>query len=519
MEKMKSLWLTAILLVTFCVFSFAQPKTGKTNSAKPNIVFILADDMGIGDVHCFNPNGKIATPFMDKIAADGMMFTNAHSSSAVCSPSRYSVITGRYAWRSRLQSGVLNGYSKPLIPESRFTVADMLKEQGYYTACIGKWHLGMDWKLKESETVKEAKTGWEIDYSKPVSEGPRTAGFDYFYGISASLDMPPFAYIENDKTTQVPSTTKKYVRSGPAATDFEAENVVPDITQKAKAFLAQRATANKPFFLYFTLPSPHTPIVPAAAFKGKSGVTEYGDYVVETDWAVGQIAHTLDSLGLSENTLLIVTSDNGFAPYVLKEFNVEAMGHYPSINYRGYKSDIWEGGHRVPFIAKWPGNIKAGTVTNNCISLTDFMATCAAITNTTIPATAAEDSYSFLPAFKNAAVKSTRPSIVYHSIDGNFAIEKGKWKLELCPGSGGWTAPRNAAAVKENLPPVQLFDMENDVAEKNNVQAQYPEVVKELQSLLEKYIADGRSTPGKPVTNDVAIDLWKKDKYTQASKE
>lgn len=500
--------LTALLSLTFTAAN-AQAPGQKAASSLPNIIFILADDMGYGDVHCFNPQGKIPTPNMDKLATGGMKFTNAHSSSAVCTPSRYSILTGRYAWRSRLRKGVLNGYSRPLIDSARLTVAALLKQKGYFTACIGKWHLGLNWALKPEQSAGEPKTGWEIDYSLPVKHGPRSLGFDYFFGISASLDMPPYVFIENEKATAVPATKKKFVREGPAATDFEAEDVVPVIIDKAKQMMAAQASKAQPFFLYFALPSPHTPIVPDRSFKGKSGLTDYGDYVMETDWAVGQIAHTLDSLGIAENTLVIVTSDNGFAPYVLKQFNVEAQGHHPSYIFRGYKADIWEGGHRVPFIAKWPGQVKAGTTNNDVISLTDFMATCADITGTSTPANAAEDSYSMLGDLHGNTASPARTAIVYHSIDGNFAIQEGKWKLIVCAGSGGWASPKNKEALLAGLPAVQLFDMEKDVAEKVNEQAAHPDVVKRLTALLEKYIADGRSTKGVGQQNERPVDMWK----------
>ncbi|WP_119079532.1 sulfatase family protein [Chitinophaga alhagiae] len=503
-------WLPCILLLgAVSIAACGQAPGGKTAQATPNIVFILADDMGYGDVHCFNPNGKIATPHMDKLAEQGMKFTNAHSSSAVCTPSRYSVLTGRYAWRTRLQKGVLYGYSPPLIDSNRLTVAAMLREKGYFTAAIGKWHLGLDWQLK-GQADSLAKTGWEIDYSQPIQHGPLSLGFDYFFGISASLDMPPYVFIENDKATAIPAVSKKWVREGPAAADFEAENVLPVITGKAKQVMASRASGEQPFFLYFALPSPHTPIVPDSTFKGKSGVTDYGDYMMETDWAVGQVMQALDSLGIADNTLVIVTSDNGFAPYVLKQFDVEALGHQPSYTFRGYKADIWEGGHRVPFIARWPAQVKAGTASDNVISLTDFMATCADITASALPDNAAEDSYSILRYLKGSAGKQPREAIVFHSIDGNFSIQEGNWKLILGAGSGGWAAPKNKDALLAGLPAVQLYDMEKDAAEKVNEEAAHPEIVQRLTALLEKYIAEGRSTDGANRRNDVEVDIWKR---------
>ncbi|MET6997626.1 sulfatase family protein [Chitinophaga defluvii] len=492
------------------VMSCHTPKNVEENNRQTsdvNVVYILADDLGYGDVKCFNPEGKIPTPNIDRLASEGMKFTAAHSASAVCTPSRYSILTGRYPWRSDLQSGVLYGYSPPLIESARFTVADLFKQQNYYTACVGKWHLGMDWPVKQGYT--EIKTGWEIDYSKPIAQGPNTRGFDYFYGISASLDMPPYVFIENNKTIGVPTVTKKYGRSGPAEKDFEAVNVLPSITRKAQEIITTQAGKQQPFFLYFALPSPHTPVVPGKNFEGKSGVTEYGDYVMETDWAVGQVMKTLDSMGIAGKTIIFFTSDNGFAPYVLNKYNVEKIGHYPSYTFRGYKADIWEGGHRIPLVVRWPGKIKAGTVSNDLVSLTDFMATSAGILQVKLPEDAAEDSYSILPYLSGKTKKPVRPAIVYASIDGNFSIQQGKWKLEFCPGSGGWASPKNDKAYQEGLPLVQLYNMQSDVSEQLNVATQHPDVVKQLTGLMEQYVANGRSTPGKSLQNNVKVDLWK----------
>ncbi|HEU4610252.1 MAG TPA: arylsulfatase, partial [Chitinophagaceae bacterium] len=370
---------------------------------------------------------------MDRLAEEGMKFTDAHSSSAVCTPSRYSILTGRYPWRSRLQDFVLWGYSPHLIEPNRLTVASFLKENGYYTAGFGKWHLGMDWPVKNPPSSDSAKflrpsgstlinTGFEVDYSKPIQNGPNSVGFDYFYGISASLDMPPFVFIENDHTVGVPTVIKSYVRPGPAEKNFEAEDVVPVVVQKAQHVITAQTEAKKPFFVYLALPSPHTPIVPNRDFKGKSGVTDYGDYVMETDWAVGQVMKTLDSLGIAKNTLVFFSSDNGFAPYVLPKFNVEKLGHFPSYVFRGYKSDIWEGGHRVPTIVRWPDHVSKGSTCNQVISLTDFIATTAGILHKKLPENYAEDSYNILPYLLGKNKQSIRPAIVYASIDGNFSI-------------------------------------------------------------------------------------------------
>jgi arylsulfatase A-like enzyme len=463
-------------------------EAAKPAAARPNIVYILCDDLGWGDVQCNNPQGKIPTPNIDKLAAQGMRFTDAHSGSAVCTPTRYGILTGRYSWRTHLQARVLLGYDKPLIAADRLTVPALLKQQGYATACIGKWHLGAE--IPKDPTVLEVK------------EGPTTRGFDYYFGIAASLDMPPFAYIENDHFTQAPTATKKWLRAGTAALDFETVDVLPTLTRKAVEHL-DRQTPAKPFFLYLPLNSPHAPIVPTREWQGKSGIGNYGDFVMETDWAVGQVLAAIEKRGLAENTLVIFTSDNGCAP-AANPANLEKQGHFPSAGYRGYKTDIWEGGHRVPFIVRWPGQVKAGAVTDQVVCLTDLMATCAEITGAKLPDNAGEDSISLLPVLKRTAQGPVRDSVVHHSSEGMFSIRQGTWKLETCAGSGG----RSKMPGKE-LPPVQLYDLAQDPSEKHNVQAEQPEVVAKLTTLLEKQVADGRSTPGAAQKNDVAIKIIK----------
>jgi arylsulfatase A len=502
----------AILFIALFLCSLQYlPAQQNAKKQLPNIIYILTDDLGYGDVHFFNKDGKISTPNMDQIGKEGMAFTDAHSSSAVCSPSRYSILTGRYAWRSSLKNGVLNGYSKPLINNNRTTVARILQEKGYATACIGKWHLGMEWPVV-SDTGKPV-----YDYSKPILNGPTTLGFDYFYGISASLDMPPFVYIENDRTVGIPNTIKKWGREGAATESFEAENCVPDFTAKAVDFINKQSGGKKPFYLYFTLPSPHTPLVPNKNFRGKSGVTDYGDYVAETDWSVGEILKAIEKNGLKENTLVIFTSDNGFAPYVLPKSNVEALGHFPSMDFRGYKADIWEGGHHIPLLMRWPAAIKAGSTCAQTVCLSDFMATAADITGSKLPENTGEDSYNIYPYMKGNMANEIREATVHHSINGYFSIRQGNWKLELCSGSGGWAAPREEAAVKLGLPPVQLYDLSIDPKEEKNVQAVHPEIVKRLTELLEKYVREGRSTPGKTQKNDGPVDIWRKQAPTGKS--
>ena len=483
-------------IATCLVFS----SISAAETSPPNIVFIFADDMGIGDVHAHNPErGKIPTPHMDQMAKEGMTFTDAHTSSSVCTPSRYSLMTGRYNWRTKKQAGVFNGYSPPLIPTSRLTVASLLKKQGYQTAMIGKWHIGMALPKGKKEISR-------VDWKGTITNGPFNLGFDYFFGISASLDMPPYIYIENDKfvgecTVKIEPHPK---RKGPAHADFQVIDVLDDLAEKSIEFI-QGQSKDTPFFAYLSLPSPHTPIVPTPKWQGKSGLGDYGDFMMQTDDFVGQIIKALDESGFSENTLLIVSSDNGCSARQADAPGLEAAGHYPSAQFRGYKSDLWEGGHRVPFIAKWPAKVKASSTSDLTLCLTDFMATCAEISGAVTPGNAGEDSVSFLPALLGEKVESSRKGIIHHSVKGHFAYREGKWKLLLSKGSGGWTsAPKNQNSKG------QLYDLEADPGETKNLFKSHPEVVERLFTQFESYVTSGRSTDGPKTSNDTnSIKLWK----------
>jgi arylsulfatase A len=473
-------------------------------SRPPNIVYILADDLGYGDVRGFNPKGKIATPQLDRLAADGMRFTDAHSSSAVCTPTRYGILTGRYNWRSSLKSGVLNGYSKRLIEPGRLTVPEFLRQKGYRTACVGKWHLGMDWSPKDGNPTRRDATGWDVDYAKPIANGPTSVGFDDYFGISASLDMPPYIFIDHDRAEGIPSVEKTWVRKGPAGANFEAIDVLPALVRSATSFIdknAEAARKGRPFFLYVPLSGPHTPIVPTLEWRGKSGLNDYADFVMQVDGAVGEILGSLERSGVANETLVIFTSDNGCSPQANYP-ELLAKGHDPSAGFRGTKADIFEGGHRIPFIARWPGLVKPGTTSDQVVCLTDLFSTCAEILGARLPDAAAEDSVSLLPALLGTATGPLREATVHHSINGSFSIRRGRWKLAFCPDSGGWSQPRPGRDDPKGLPDIQLYDLSMDIAERHNVEADHPEVVESLTRLLKKYVADGRSTPGAPQPNN-----------------
>ncbi|WP_136464769.1 sulfatase family protein [Flagellimonas onchidii] len=483
------------------------------SESPPNIIYVLADDLGYGDIGVYNPEGKIKTPNLDKLAMEGMRFTDAHTSSAVCTPTRYGIMTGRYNWRSTLKQGVLTGRSSALIPASRTTVASMLKKQGYHTAFIGKWHLGWDWAEKE-EGIDQGE-GWDekdfdnVDFSKPVKNSPNDLGFDYAYGHSGSLDMAPYVYVENGKPTALPTittqNTEKYTwwRKGPTAPDFVHEQVTPNFFNRGMDYIKERANGGKPFFLYLPLPSPHTPILPLEEWRGKSGLNPYGDFMMMIDHYMGKLLQTVKEAGIEDNTLIVFTSDNGCSPEA--NFNVLIeKGHDPSGIYRGHKADIFEGGHRVPFIAKWPAKIKSGRVSNEIINLNDFMATAAAITGYRLQANEGEDSYNIMPVLTGETLDvPLREASVHHSINGSFAIRKGDWKLAMCPGSGGWSfpIPGNKKAL-DTLPSIQLYNLKMDPTETENLMERYPDKVKELKGLLTKYVKEGRSTPGESQQND-----------------
>jgi len=503
-------WLAVLISGTLLVL----PTRARADEAadRPNIVYILADDLGYGDLGCLNPDSKIATPNLDRLAAQGMKFTDAHSGSAVCTPTRYGILTGRYAWRTRLKKGVLGGYSPPLIEPGRLTVASLLKQKGYQTACVGKWHLGFDWAKSRAgdfgDAIEPKGMIDAVDYTRPITNGPTSVGFDTFFGISASLDMYPFIYLRNDRSVGVPTTVKTIVRKGPAHADFDAVDVLSRLTDEAVAFLdgADKAENRRPFFLYFPLTAPHAPIVPEESFRGRSMVGEYGDFVMQVDAAVGRVLAALDRNGVAGTTLVVFTSDNGCSPTA--GFPALARhGHHPSGRFRGHKADIFEGGHRIPFLARWPGKVQAGSTCADTICLTDLMATCAAIVGTTLPGDAGEDSVSLLGDLLGTATAPVREATVHHSIDGSFAIRQGPWKLALCPDSGGWSQPRPGRPEAKGLPPVQLYNLEQDPGERRNVQADHPEIVARLTTLLERYVTEGRSTLGPATKNDRAVTI------------
>ncbi len=518
---MLTVWRVLLLILPALLWP-ARAGAAAAISSRPSILYILCDDLGYGDVRAFNAQSRIATPNIDRLAAGGMTFTDAHSSSSVCTPTRYGLLTGRYNWRSRLKRGVLGGLSPRLIEDGRLTVAEFLRTNGYVTACIGKWHLGMDWARTGDVAELDIETRaqvFHVDYAKPIRNGPLALGFDYFFGLSASLDMVPYAFIRNDRVTVVPTEDRKiemmsgrtngYTRQGPAAPGFTGYEVLPTLAGEAVDFIQRQAAGAKqgrPFFLYLPLTSPHTPILPNVDWRGRSGLNPYADFVLETDHQIGRVLDELERQGLVDETLVMFTSDNGCSPSA--EFDrLVAMGHHPSGGFRGHKADIFEGGHRVPFIVRWPGRVQAGARSAQLVCLTDLMATAAELLGVPLPPNAGEDSVSFLPVMLGRAQGVRREAVVHHSIDGSFAIRQGSWKLALTSSSGGWSAPRPGTPAAAKLPAVQLYDLSADPGETNNLQARHPEIVDRLTKLLEKYVADGRSTPGLFQSNTTPVEI------------
>ena len=464
----------------------------------PNIVFILADDMGYGDVRALNPESRIPTPNLDRLAGQGITFTDAHTPSAVCTPTRYGLLTGRYAWRTRLKKSVLNGYGAPLIEPGRQTVAAFLQRHGYYTGMVGKWHLGLGF-AKDAEGA--------FDFSQPVSDGPHTRGFDYSFIIPASLDFPPYIYIRDGAIERFPLVRQAaqkfpaFLREGERQPDLIMENVLDDLALEAGRFIKQRAAVDRPFFLYVALTAPHKPVLPHPRFRDKTSVGPYGDFVSQVDATVGDVLQALKDSGVADDTLVIYTSDNGSfmrrldesgAPDHVGDETIQAYRaehHRANHVFRGTKADIWEAGHHVPFFARWPGTIKAGSKAADTICLTDFFGTVSEVVGGGISVDAAEDSFSFLAQLKGRKPATPRAPVIHHSSGGMFAIRDGKWKLVLGNGSGGREKPRGAPFEK----PYQLFDLSADLGERENVIAQNTDVAQRLEATVADFRSRGRS--------------------------
>ena len=484
---MPSLAVKLLLAVIIALISTISYSADQQN--KPNIIILLADDLGYGEIQHLNPNhGKIPTPNLDALARNGITFTDAHSASSVCTPTRYALLTGRYAWRTQLQRGVLTG-GESLIASNRLTLAKMLKNQGYHTSMIGKWHLGMLFNGKHDKSA-------DIAVGANVTEGPiDKGGFDEFFGFHHARQMN--LLIKNKQVSE----------------KITPVEMLPRLTQAAVSYIDSRKNKEQPFFLYIPWNSPHSPVKPSKKWLGKSGLNDHADFVMQTDDSTGQVIAALKRNNLLENTIIISSADNGTSEKTANANELIAKGHYPSGTLRGYKSDSWDGGHRVPFFASWPKVIPANSVSTQLISLNDIFATLSDMLNINLAdsvneGSVAEDSISFLPLLVNPLetnqAQVLRKNIIHHSISGHFAIRQGPWKLILASGSGGWSKPKRVKGVA-----AQLYNLDNDLSEQDNLASIMPEKVAELTALLQKQVANGRSTPGSKQHNDVAVNIFK----------
>ena len=507
--------------VIFAILGLGFPTLAEV-IRKPNIVFILADDLGYGDVGCYNPQSKIPTPHLDRLASEGLRFIDAHAPDALCTPTRYGLLTGRYSFRSRLKSGVLSPWGAPLIEEGRLTVPMLLRQHGYATACIGKWHLGSDWPTKDDEPPSSKDGLGNVDFTKPIGNGPTTRGFDTYFGVDLP-NFPPYCFIQDNRTVGVPSAPAPqqkggFNRPGPMVAGWNLTNIMPEITRRAVRYIgdAAKSAPAKPFFLYFPLTAPHYPIVPTAEFKGRSQAGDYGDFVTQVDGTVGEVLSALARTGLATNTLVLFTSDNG--PEVVEVENgaydrIQRHGHRSMDGLRGVKRDAWEGGHRVPFITRWPGRIPAGKVSTETICHVDLLATCAALLDAKLPRDAGEDSYNILPALLDEP--RARPiceATVLHSGSGKFAIRQGDWVL-IDSRTGDNNGQRGEPewfklerGYQTNQFGGELYNLRDDLAQRRNLYGEKPEVVQRLKELLERYKTEDRSTHG-PVRSDESITL------------
>lgn len=452
-----------------------------------HMIFVFFDDLGYGDVSCNQTKPVLHTPHMDRIAAEGIRFTDAHSTSAVCTPSRYSLLAGRYNWRTRLKDGVLYGYDQPLLEQGQRYLGHLFQDAGFHTACIGKWHLGLNFATQDDPI--------SIDYQKPLTDSPIDHGFDHFFGISASLDMPPYVYIKDHEWTSLPdrrtsSDGMAFWREGPTGSDFKHEEVLDVLADHAVEYMAEHR--DEKFFLYLPLPAPHTPILPAPAFQGKSGLNPYADFVLHCDDVIGRLRQQLEDLGILDETLFVISSDNGCSP--MADFpNLEAKGHNPSAIYRGMKSDLYEGGHRIPLLARCTGIFNANTIEETPVSLVDLYATVAQTLNLELKPEDGVDSFAW--------PYTDRPPIISQSIDGSLTLRSDNYKLLAAQGSGGWSD----ASDPTNDEFLQLYNLETDPHEDINLINDEQALAQELLEQLASAVHNGSTRPNAHGTQDGPI--------------
>lgn len=508
---MKSIfrYLSIVLLVL--------PLASEARDGQPNILLILTDDLGYGDVGCYNSESKVATPNIDRLAAEGMRFTDAHSPSTVCTPTRYSIMTGRMAFRTG-NPIIFTGAGGPnLIEEGRLTLPEMLRGKGYSTALVGKWHVGLTFQDSEGKPILKGglDSVQRIDYSRPITDSPIHRGFDRFFGTACCpttdwlyafidgdrIPVPPTHLIDKSIIPKNPYTED--CRTGMIAPDFDMQEIDMIFLKKSLGFLDEQAAKSpeKPFFLFHSTQAAHLPSLPGKDFQGKTKAGPHGDFIAELDHVVGTLVKKIDDLGMKQDTLIILTSDNG--PEVTSVVNMRKdYQHDGARPWRGVKRDQWEGGHRVPFIARWPGQIPAATISAQTVCLTDLMATCASITGATLPRNAAEDSFDMKSVLLGKSDgKPVRDFTLHQTWTFDLAIRRGDWKFLNHKGSGGNKYTANSELGKYILPeaepdaPGQLYNLADDPGETKNLYNEHPEIVEQLRSLLDQSKKSGRSAP------------------------
>lgn len=498
-----------VLLIFMCAGLSLLARSASAADERPNIIILYADDLGYGDLGCYNPDSRIPTPNLDKLAEGGVVFLDGHSSSGICTPSRYALLTGRHHWRSF--HGIVNAFDGSVFKDEQLTLPEMLKAKGYHTACIGKWHLGWDWDAirigdKEKAAKKKGESHTAFDWTKPIPDGPLAHGFDHYFGDDV-INFPPYTWIEDDKVVQAPDTQLNIQswpkikegnwesRPGPMVTSWNPYDVLPTLEQRAVAYVESRKAKAEPFLLFFSYPSPHAPIIPNDEFDGKSKAGPYGDFVYQSDQVAGSILNALDQAGMADNTVVVFTADNGPEHYAYTRS--KKYGHWSSAPLRGLKRDVLEGGHRVPFIVRWPGVIKPGTTSDALVSQIDIFATLASALGYPLPDDAAHDSHDMLPYLKGEQ-DAVRESHVHNTFKGTFALRHGDW-LYINNKTGNHTKPnlnnweQANGYLQDNPYGVMLFNLKDDIAQRNNLAGEHPDKVKQMDAMLTRIQRDGRT--------------------------
>jgi len=497
-----------LLALVCCCLITCKIGDDMDQSSRPNIIILYADDMGYGDLISQNPDSKIPTPNIDRLIEEGMRFTDGHSSSGICTPSRYALLTGRYHWRDF--HNIVGPMGPSVFKQDQFTLPRMLRQNGYATGCVGKWHLGWDWEAirKKDWTQQDSMELWNriqkfyppqaYDWSLSIPAGPLEQGFDYYYG-DGTINFPPYAWVENDRVLQEPTVSMTTpegealegsweARPGPALADWDFFDVLPTIAQKASEFVRKQGNSKKPFFLYVPFSSPHAPIIPNEEFRGKSGAGPYGDFVHQTDWCIGEILRALDEIGETKNTIVIFTADNGPERYAYDR--IRNYEHHSAFPFRGLKRDIFEGGHHVPFIVKWPGHVKANSTNDQVIHQVDLLKTLAKITKADLPKGLAHDGYDFSEELMGPSSQNAIRSVTVHNtFEDKYALRAGDWLYINVPDGAHSRVPEwvdshfNYSPAQTN---VLLFNLIEDIGQRNNLSERMPEKVLEMERLLVK---------------------------------